>query len=187
MANIAVRMVNTLPGSLQPHTLYLVKSATSPFLEVYLTNTDATDVRHNITKSEVDSLIASSLAGYSFMEVVADITARNALNPTKNTAALVLNATGDVTVASGSAMYVWVQSNTAWTKVSEFESLDLTLNWASIANKPTSSVANIDDAVTKRHTHANSAVLDLLTADGNGQLMYNGANIGLVLSGTVDW
>lgn len=121
------------------------------------------------------------------MEVVADITARDALNPTKNTAALVLNATGDVTVAAGSAMYVWVQSNTAWTKVSEFESLDLTLNWASIANKPTSSVANIDDAVTKRHTHANTAALDLLTADGNGQLMYNGANIGLVLSGTVDW
>lgn len=63
MANIAVRMVNSLPGALQPHTLYLVKSATSPFLEVYLTNTDATDVRHNITKAEVDSLIASSLAG----------------------------------------------------------------------------------------------------------------------------
>lgn len=186
MANLAVRQVITLPGTLQPHTLYLVRSAESPLMDIYLTNSDATDVRHILTKADISSLITTSLQSYSFIEVVADITARDALNPTKNIAALVLNATGDVTVAAGSAMYVWVQANTAWTKISEFESLDLTLTWASITGKPTSSVANIDDAVAKRHTHANTAVLDLLGVDGNGQLTYNGVNIGLVLA-AADW
>lgn len=186
MANLAVRQVITLPGTPQPHTLYLVRSAESPLMDIYLTNSDATDVRHILTKADISSLITTSLQSYSFIEVVADITARNALNPTKNIAALVLNATGDITVAAGSAMYVWVQANTAWTKISEFESLDLTLTWASITGKPTSSVANIDDAVAKRHTHANTAVLDLLGVDGNGQLTYNNVNIGLVLA-AADW
>ena len=186
MANLAVRQVITLPGTLQPHTLYLVRSAESPLMDIYLTNSDATDIRHILTKADISSLIATSLQSYSFIEVVADITARNALNPTKNIAALVLNATGDATVAAGSAMYVWVQANTAWTKISEFESLDLTLTWASITGKPTSSVANIDDAVAKRHTHTNTAVLDLLGVDGNGQLTYNSVNIGLVLA-SADW
>jgi hypothetical protein len=48
------------------------------------------------------------------------------------------------------------------------------LNWASLQNKPTSSVADIDDAVTKRHTHANKATLDLITESG-GNMLYNGA------------
>lgn len=187
MANISVRKVTTLPGTLEPHTLYLVRSAESPFLDVYLTNSDATDVRHIINKAEIASMITSSLQSYSFIEIVADITARNALNPTKNISCFVLNATGDATVSSGSAWYVWNNGTTTWIKVSEFESLDLTLTWASITGKPTSSVANIDDAVAKRHTHANIAVLNLLGVDGNSQLTYNGNNIGLVISGTVEW
>lgn len=36
-------------------------------------------------------------------------------------------------------------------------------DWADITNKPSSTVANIDDAVTKRHTHSNKAILDATT------------------------
>lgn len=187
MPNLSVRTVIALPGTLDPHTLYFLRSAESPLLDIYLTNSDATDIRHILTKADISSLITTNLQSYSFIEVVADITARNALNPTKNTLVLVLNATGDVTVASGSALYVWVQANTSWSKISEFESLDVTLTWASLTDKPTSSVANIDDAVAKRHTHSNTAVLDLLGVDGQGQLTYNGNNIGLVLTETAEW
>lgn len=186
MANLSVRAVTALPGTFQPHTLYLLKSAESPLLDIYLSNTDATDVRHIISKADISSLITTSLQSYSFIEVVADITARNALNPTKNISCFVINATGDGTVTAGSAWYVWNNGTTTWIKVSEFESLDLSLTWASITGKPTSSTANIDDAVSKRHTHANSAVIDLLGVDGNGQLTYNSNNIGLVLAAS-DW
>jgi hypothetical protein len=50
------------------------------------------------------------------------------------------------------------------------------LQWANINGKPTSTVADIDDAVTKRHVHANAAVLDLLS-DNSGELFYNGVTI----------
>ncbi len=38
------------------------------------------------------------------------------------------------------------------------------LSWANITGKPTSTVDNIDDAVTKRHTHSNQSILDATTA-----------------------
>lgn len=39
-------------------------------------------------------------------------------------------------------------------------------NWSLIADKPSSSTSDIDDAVTKKHTHSNKAQLDLVT-DGD--------------------
>lgn len=79
-------------------------------------------------------------------------------------------STGDSSVASGWAIYR-KQVDTdpaskdystlaAWTKVSEGESLDVVVQWANIQGKPTSSVADIDDAVEKKHTHTNKAALD---------------------------
>lgn len=59
-----------------------------------------------------------------------------------------------------------------WQKIAESESLDVVVNWDSIQNKPSSTVADIDDAVTKKHEHSNKAVLDSLTYDTT--LKYNG-------------
>jgi hypothetical protein len=57
---------------------------------------------------------------------VANIAARNALNANMSLGDRVLvdDATGDATVGSGWAIYVWVASNT-WTKVAEQEGLDV--------------------------------------------------------------
>ena len=46
-------------------------------------------------------------------------------------------------------------------------------DWSGITSKPTNTVVNIDDAVTKRHAHTNVTVLDLLTANANSELLYN--------------
>jgi len=61
-----------------------------------------------------------------------------------------------------------------WTKVSESESLDVVVDWANIQNKPSSTVAQIDQAVADDHTHANKSTLDLITYNSTtGNLAYN--------------
>lgn len=59
MTNLVVKKVNSLPGIKDPNTLYLVKSVTSGLLEIYLTNNDATDVRHGIINTDVSNIINS--------------------------------------------------------------------------------------------------------------------------------
>ena len=82
------------------------------------------------------------------------------------------DASTDPTVASGWAIYrkkvgVGIDYTTlaGWTKVSESESLDVVVDWANIQNKPTSTVAEIDQAVADDHTHSNKAQLDLIGFD----------------------
>ena len=104
-----------------------------------------------------------------------DITARNALNPTANIQVFVIDASDDTTVTSGGATYIYRLSTTSWIKISESESLDLVLSWANLTGKPSSSVTDIDNAVSLRHTHANKSELDKIGEDVNGNLTYNGA------------
>jgi hypothetical protein len=177
MAQLKIRKVTTLPGVFESTTLYMVRNAGNANLfDLYLSTDDGVSVRHIISESDIDSKISTALSGFSSLEIVANITARNALAPTKNIQVIVLDATGDATVASGAATYAYQLSNTTWYKISEAESLDVVLQWANIQNKPTSSVADIDDAVTKRHTHTNLSVLNGL-ADSAGELTYGGVPI----------
>jgi hypothetical protein len=178
MANILkFRKVTALPGTLEASTLYLVRHASNANLfNIYLSTDDGSAARHIISDTDIDSKITTALAGFSNLEVVANIAARDALTPTRNIQVIVLDATGDATVASGAATYVYRLSNTTWYKVSEAESLDVVLNWANLQNKPTSAVADIDDAVSKRHAHANSAVLSSLS-DSGGHLAYGGVPV----------
>ncbi len=176
MATYQVFKETTLPGTLQANSIYLVAPAAKPdYVEMYVTGSSASTVKRIINDVDVQDMIDTSVASQTQLEVVADITARNALTPTRNMTVLVLNATGDATVASGAATYVYRLSTTSWTKISEAESMDLSITWASITGKPTSAVVDIDDAVTKRHTHANLTQLNKIGEDGNSNLTYNGA------------
>lgn len=86
------------------------------------------------------------------------------------------DATGDATVASGGATYLYNVAGAAWVKISEAESMDVSLNWAALVGRPSSAVADIDDAVAKRHTHANKTELDKI-GEAGGELTYNGAQV----------
>jgi len=69
---------------------------------------------------------------------VTDITARNIItNLYDNKLVFVINATGDITVTSGWAMYIYNSTTLAWTKIVDGESLDVQLIWENVANKPT--------------------------------------------------
>lgn len=174
-----IRVVNVLPGTFEATTLYMVKSADANLFDLYMSSNDGLSVRHIISKSDITSMVNSALAGLDTVQVVADITARDAMAPTTNVQVLVLDATADATVASGAATYIYDADTTTWHKISEAESMDVVLQWANIVGAPTSAVADIDDAVAKRHSHANTAVLDLL-GDTDGYLTYNGEHVGVV-------
>lgn len=175
MSNIQmkIRKVTALPGTFEASTMYLVQGSEAGLMDIYVSTSDGSAVRHIISKSEINTLIANALSGFNTASVVADITARNALAPTVNTQALVLDATGDPTVSSGAATYIYDTVTAAWYKISEMESLDLIINWSDIVGRPTTSVAAIDDAVAKAHVHANKTVLDSISDQG-GALGYAG-------------
>jgi len=177
MSLLRIERVNALPGTLTANTMYLVKSATAGLADVYLVGSTVAEVRHIISKAEIDTLISTAVTNFNNIEVVADITARNALGATltRNALVLVADATGDATVTSGAALYIFNSGDDSWTKVSEFESLDVVLSWANIQDKPVSSVADIDSAVTQRHSHSNKTELDKV-GEADGAFTYNGAN-----------
>lgn len=161
-----------LPGSPVPNGIYLIAPTGNPTaLEIYVFDSIGVAHRHLPTLSEIQALIDASVQAPNY--VVADIAERNAMNPANGSLAYVVNATGDTTVASGAATYVWRSSNTSWVKVSEAESLDLSLAWANISGRPASSPAQIDAAVGASHSHANKTQLDKIS-EVSGQPTYDG-------------
>lgn len=177
MSKLRIERVNALPGTLTASTMYIVAAATAGLADVYFSNADGSAARHIISKDEISAMVADSISSFNNILLVADITARNALTPVRNVLCLVSDATGDATVAVGAAMYFYEFSTTTWVKVTEFESLDVVLNWASIQDKPASTVAEIDDAVARKHSHTNAAQLAKVGEDVNGDFTYNGAGI----------
>lgn len=176
MALFRIYRETTLPGTLQPYSVYFVAPASKPnYVEIYVSDATGSSARRILNDNDIQAMIDASISGMAGIEIVADITTRDALAPTTNTMVLVLDASDDATVNSGSATYIYRVSSLSWIKIAEYESMDLILDWANIQNKPTSSIADIDDAVAKRHTHTNKTELDKIGEDGNGNFIYNGA------------
>lgn len=189
MALVKFFKVLALPGVLEANAFYLVENGS--FCESYLTDDAATakSIGNSAMIAAVAGpLIAAQLAQMNRVEIVADITARNALASADfNQLVLALDATGDATVAAGAASYVFRNSDNSWIKVAEYEAMDVALTWAAITGKPASAVANIDDAVTKRHDHANKTVLDQISEDGGQQLTHRGQPVGATNWTATDW
>lgn len=176
MAIYQVFKETTLPGTLQPHSIYLVAPAASPgVLEMYVTGALASNVRSIVNRAQIQAMIDASLGGVGGLAVVDDIAERDALTPTTNTQVLVIDASADPTVTAGAATYVYRVSTSTWIKISEAESQDLVLNWSVIVGRPTSSPAQIDAAVGASHTHSNLTELNKVGEDGDGNLTYNGS------------
>ncbi|CAH1044560.1 hypothetical protein [Halomonas sp. TD01] len=178
MASLTVYRETALPGTLTANSIYFVAPASRPdYVEIYVTGNDPATVKRVIDEEDVQALIDASMAsgGANTLEIVNDIAARDALVLEGNTLVLVLDASADATVASGAATYAYRHSDTSWTKISEAESLDINFNWSSLADKPVSAVSDIDDAVTKRHAHANKTQLDKIDEDANGNMTYGGS------------
>lgn len=178
MAIFKIFRETALPGSLQPYSIYLVAPAAKPdYVEMYVTDASGTSTRRILNDVDIQSMIDATVSAANQIQILADITARDALSPTGSWYVYVKDATGDSTVATGGATYLWDTGTSTWVKISESESLDISLTWDALQGKPASSVANIDDAVTKRHSHSNKTELDKIGEDGGGQLTYGGAAV----------
>lgn len=118
-----------------------------------------------------NGLVPVSQVPSTFREirVVANIAARDALSQYEGLRVHVKDASADSTVGEGWAEYL--SDGTSWTKTAESESIDVVQKWADIQGKPTSSVANIDDAVSERHSHSNKTTLDAITSAGSGSII----------------
>ena len=162
MATIKFHKVLVLPGTLEADSIYFVQNST--YSETYLTDSagNAKSVGNSAMIAAVaNTEISTRLAQHNLVEIVADITARNLLAAQdRNLVVMVLDATGDATVKAGAALYAFRNSDNSWTKVAEYEGMDAVVQWSNINGRPTSSVAQIDSAVTNSHTHSNKVVLD---------------------------
>lgn len=194
-----IKTVDALPaiGSRSAYTMYIVRDGSRA--DLYFTGSVADTVYTGISYNEmytafmndVNTAIGNAVTSATELKVVADLTAMTtystASGASKPLMALVIDpragdaninavdvAGGDTTVASGSATYIWDHVGETWYKIAEQESMDLVLSWANLQDKPTSTVAQIDQAVADSHTHSNKAVLDLLTEDVDGALNYDG-------------
>lgn len=189
MAKFKSFQLQALPGTLEANAVYYIEAANGNDAEAYIT--DSTGALHNIGNTAMitaiaNGLIASALASENHVEVFNDIALRDAATLTTNALVVVKDASADPTVTSGAALYIYESGPDTFDKLSEFESLDLVLDWSSIQNGPTSPVAQIDDAVAKRHTHANKADLDTMSFDAQDCLLRNGQPVLAPWSGA-DW
>lgn len=178
MAILTICKETALPGVLQANAMYLIAPPSKPdYVEIYITDKNGTVAKRIPTTDDIQSLINAATGAIdpgSKLEIVANITARDLLAPTGNITVVVLDATDDPNVATGAATYVYELSTTTWHKISEAESMDLVLDWVNVTNKPNSSVADIDDAVSKRHSHSNLTQLNKIDQDAEGNFTYGG-------------
>lgn len=114
-------------------------------------------------KSGINSAITAAIGALDLSnsaQIVPTIAARDALVLTKNSFVVVSDATGDATVSVGAAMYFYNIADDSFTKIAEYESMDLTI--------------------------PNKAILEQFS-DVAGQLKYKGAFVGTVQVGTNEW
>lgn len=168
--------VTALPGTLTGSTMYLLADGVeADRVDVHLTNIDGTESRALMSGGTMDTKIQNVLDGFSNIRVVSTITDRNALTASLNafTLVMVTDASEDTTVGNGAAMYLYNPDTGVYTKVYEFEGIDIELAWDDIIGKPASTVAELDATATSSHSHDNATVLDAVS-EQNSNLLYNG-------------
>lgn len=180
MAQLKFYGVATLPAQLEADAFYFVQNGN--YAESYVTNSSGV-ARMIGNSAMINALIAAELANWTGssnqVQIAADMPARDALaaNATHNLMVVVIDASGDPTVDSGSALYAYDLASTTWFKLAEYESMDVVIDWNYIQNGPSSTAAQIDTAVSQAHSHSNKAVLDKLSESAGGDLLYDGEGL----------
>lgn len=160
--SLTIARVNALPTPVVPNTIYLVPQSATELKIVTVGNT-AADIRTSFVKDDVQNLISQAIGALDLSnsaQYAATIAARDALTLTKNSFVLVADATDDVTVKAGAAMYFYNVSDDSWLKIAEYESLDVVI--------------------------PNQTILEQFS-DVGGNLAYKGKLVGTVQAGASEW
>ena len=194
--NVATDLIQKIGNDLYHLNLSTLAKQVEMFAEDGSTRSNAQKEIESLRKKLND--LNSTVSGNATIYVKATISERDDLTDVpKGSICYVINATGDSTVTAGAASYLW--DGTAWNKLTEFESLDLVLDWINIRNKPGegSSVPEgwptntsgqplkTEDAIKMAHTHENKdTVLDKLALSADGKLQFNSKTVGTDNGGT---
>lgn len=195
-----------LAGVYEPHTQYFVATpatASRPDggLEIWLSSNDGSYAYRVLNEVDVMTMIADNVSTVTDTYIKSTIVDRDAgtYPAGKFSYVYTLDATGDATVTSGGALYLYNPSvigapgyvaGEEWIKLSEQESMDAVIDWANIQNKPSSTIAEIDAAVAAKHTHDNKLILDKFDETAEGEVTYNGKELRgsyLTTDGTEPW
>jgi len=123
VANGSVPATGATPGA-----IYFELNGAGTGFNLYNTPANGVPIKSDsVNTADVQTLIDTSLADFDSDVIVADIAARDALSLTRNATVHVVDASADSTVASGAATYLYNETADTFTKVSEFESLDVPL------------------------------------------------------------
>lgn len=181
--------VSELPAQPESNAFYFINDGTSNTIETYLVSNSETGVAKAVGNSSmINELFEQKISQVSKFEAVQNITERNALiRRGQAFMVFVLDASDDVRVDSGSALYAYEPSNDIFIKVAEYESMDynfqdiingLTFDWSQIQNGPISSASSIDVTVSQIHTHPNIQFLEGISENIHGLVTYRGIIVG---------
>lgn len=152
-------------------------------------NKSSATIRGEITSSNVTTALGftpedaskkGKASGYAELDVNAKIPLAQLPDVAKSQTYVVANPTGRQALSgmlTGDRAYEtetgdsYIWDGTQWLILADADWENVNLQWANIVDKPTSTIANIDDAVTKRHSHSNKTTLDSITSAGSGSIM----------------
>jgi hypothetical protein len=159
--------VETLPETLVANAIYFVPDIGSTFVNIFVTDSSGQSMRSTVSTHAIRSIAQVSTTN-TVVKSVATFSGLSELDPLYTKIAFVIDASGDSTVKSGAATYIFNTTINSWVKVAEFESMDVSLVWANILDKPNSTPTQIDNSVLYSHHHANKNIIDRfdLAADG---------------------
>ena len=195
MSKFTIMRVTSLPSTITPSTMYILKQPTSQVAEVYFSNNNGSQLVPGITEQFITDKFASLLAtGMGEIQIVETINDRNRVTKNGNSLIIVIDATGDEFGSTGTVLYLYRAINSSYFRVSVFDGSGDGVSsggggaggpvwWGSILGKPSSTPVQIDDAVSKAHTHSNQTTLDRIGVTADGVLTVDGtvfANIVMV-------
>lgn len=183
---LSIERVISLPDTLRPSTMYVVQGMESDRADIYFSNVHGSTSRHILNELDIQFMIEETLNRYSNIQVLPTIADRDLRAPTQFEIAFVLDASQDPMVNVGSALYLYNLPDHNWIKVAEFESMDMTYQWDHIQGRPNATVTQIDDTVSRRHSHNNKALLDKVSETPDNVLLYNGKAVPVAIS-VAEW
>lgn len=174
---IVISKVDNLPEVFTPNTMYLLRTPAGEggpeSMEMYFSTVAGDRVVPGITDAHVRRRIVeyANTDYFKSIFVVPAIYERDLLVLTKDALVYVIDSVGDGLGSTGETLYLYSQSTSSYTKLL---SANRAVQWTDIIGSPVSTAAQIDQAVNNSHTHINQSVLNKLSENAAGQLVYNG-------------
>lgn len=176
-AKQTIRRVNMLPGTLEANTMYIVKAPGALEADLVFTGSDPTVNASTISRMSIEQIVGTAVDASTsvyFKQAYADMLSDR---PKANALVYVADTTGDPTATTASRVYLYNKATNTFMGFPNSGGGSSDVTWNQILGKPTSTPAQIDQAVAQMHTHTNKQVLDLIGENASQKLTFRGAQV----------